>query len=212
MRRWPRKPRSFNPCCSGSRSSTSKARKSWMHTSPRFNPCCSGSRSSTCYLDLKNENGYDVSILVVVDHGRRQAEHGGLCNAARVSILVVVDHGRRRPAAPIRPANLHLVSILVVVDHGRRPQAADSRMPASGVSILVVVDHGRRLAGVASGETRMNPRFNPCCSGSRSSTTELLHPTCILATSFNPCCSGSRSSTTLRLNEFTSDEAFQSLL
>jgi len=43
-----------------------------------------------------------------------------LTELVEVSILVVVDHGRRPAVFGFDPVHATLVSILVVVDHGRR--------------------------------------------------------------------------------------------
>jgi len=128
-----------------------------------------------------------------------------------------VDHGRRQPASTLRVPRvacfnpccsgsrsstshrhfvsrlLNEVSILVVVDHGRRPERKHDSVSSKQVSILVVVDHGRRLPSRRRKE-RSARSFNPCCSGSRSSTHELPSASVVLPC-FNPCCSGSRSST-----------------
>src|SRR5271157_390834 len=65
-----------------------------------------------------------------------------------VSILVVVDDGRRLPLR-LSPLSHLRVSILVVVDDGRRPPAAGPGRSARGrVSILVVVDDGRRRSDI----------------------------------------------------------------
>jgi len=80
-----------------------------------------------------------------VDHGRRHLLHHLASALAQVSILVVVDHGRRLVGTEAMTTPEAKVSILVVVDHGRRPPAGRSPARAGGC-------------------------FNPCCSGSRSST------------------------------------------
>ena len=65
----------------------------------------------------------DVSILVLVDDGRRLSDVHSSRPRRSVSILVLVDDGRPQvvdPASGLRPGP---VSILVLVDDGRRQGA-----------------------------------------------------------------------------------------
>jgi len=81
-------------------------------------------------------------MTVVDDDGQKV-----FIGANRVSILVLVDDGRRRPR-PASPVALRAVSILVLVDDGRRldPCMRDD-CASCAVSILVLVDDGRRPGG-----------------------------------------------------------------
>jgi len=113
----------------------------------RFNPCCSGSRSSTIYDPAVTLPADQVSILVVVDHGRRpRTERAVLCT--HVYSFNPCCSGSRSSTRPILGRSAHAavrVSILVVVDHGRRlGKRCPARLITWRVSILVVVDHGRR--------------------------------------------------------------------
>src|SRR5437762_997938 len=86
----------------------------WPHRGPRSPTPCENKFGGTCS---------PVSILVVVDQGRRLQRVVEVLLDVRVSILVVVDQGRRRPARRRRlghPTARGHVSILVVVDQGRR--------------------------------------------------------------------------------------------
>ncbi len=85
-----------------------------------------------------------------MDEGRRLLIGRDLGHLREVSILVVVDEGRRLSRQLEEAAELRKVSILVVVDEGRRPGPGTEDGDRTQVSILVVVDEGRRRHGYPS--------------------------------------------------------------
>src|SRR4051794_31337328 len=65
--------------------------------SSRFDPCSPGSwAAATSLLPVQTVLHHQVSILVLLDHGRRRHLRRHDAALPHVSILVLLDHGRRR--------------------------------------------------------------------------------------------------------------------
>ena len=93
-----------------------------------------------------------------------------------VSILVVMERTHRRCRdADRRSCDRHRVSILVVMERTHRPRSPGTRSPAHGteVSILVVMERTHRRGRRLPYQGGCWLRFNPCCDGTDSSTSQM---------------------------------------
>src|SRR5271157_335593 len=106
-----------------------------------------------------------VTILVVVDDGRRLLPVGAEGTAsAFVSILVVVDDGRRHPkTGRFLAGQSGFQSLLLWMTVVGRKKPGQKLKIDLEVSILVVVDDGRRRFRPDRRFAETAGSFNPCC-------------------------------------------------